>query len=76
MDRDAAIIFGVAIVVGALFGAIYVVGLQQSSPELPGTVNEPPPTDVPPSIIESIRDDPPSPRFSEEALAPDRPDVP
>jgi len=73
MDRETAIVFGVVIVIGALFGAIYVIGLQP--PDQTGSVTEPPKVDVPPELIESIRDDPPPPKFSEQ-LAPDRPDVP
>jgi hypothetical protein len=74
MERETAVLFGVAIIIGAIFGAIYAIGLQP--PDQSGSVTEPPKVDVPPELIESIRDDPPLPRFSEEELSPGWPDIP
>lgn len=73
MERETVAVFGVAIAIGALFGAIFVIGMQP--PEQSGSVIEPPSVDVPPELIESIRDDPPPPRFSERP-SPDWPDMP
>jgi hypothetical protein len=74
MERETAVLFGVAIIIGAIFGAIYAIGLQP--PDQSGSITEPPKVDVPPELIESIRDDPPLPRFSEEELSPGWPDIP
>ncbi len=74
MERETAILFGVVIVIGALFGAIYALGLQPA--DQTGSVTEPPKVDVPPELIESIRDDPPPPRFSDETLSPGVTDIP
>lgn len=74
MERETAVLFGVAIIIGAIFGAIYAIGLHP--PDQSGSVTEPPKVDVPPELIESIRDDPPLPRFSEEELSPGWPDIP
>lgn len=73
MNREMAIVVGAAVIIVALFGAIFIVGLQPA--DRSDSVTEPPDVDVPPELIESIRDDPPPPRFS-DALSPGPTDVP
>jgi len=76
MDRETVILFGAVVIIGALFGAIYAVGLQPSLPDRSGGVTTPLDVDIPPEVIIDLRDDPPPPRFSAKPLTPDRPQFP
>lgn len=76
MNRETVILVGVAAVIVAIFGAVFVIGLQPPSPERAGGVTAPLDVDIPPETIVEIRDDPPKPRYSDDPLAPDRPEVP
>lgn len=76
MNRDSVILIATVAIIAIIFGAVFVLGLQQAVPDRSGEVAAPIDADVPPEVIEGIRDDPPPVRYSEGALTPDRPDAP